>query len=207
MSWFLSKIYDRFMESAEEACLRDWRRELLEGARGDVLEVGAGTGLNLPLYPDEVASIVAVEPDPHMRGELAARVGEPPVAGVRIVDAGAEELPFEDDRFDTVVSTLVMCSVGDVGESLEEMRRVLRPGGRLLFLEHVAAHDNPGRRRWQERVEPVWKWVAGNCHLTRETAEEIEQAGFEFEELIRESMRKTFPIVRPTVRGVARKPG
>jgi ubiquinone/menaquinone biosynthesis C-methylase UbiE len=207
MSWFLSKICDRFMEAAEEACLRDWRRELLTEARGEVLEVGAGTGMNLPLYPEAVDRLVVVEPDPHMRGELAQRIGEQPGAGVELVDAGAEVLPFEEETFDTVVTTLVICSVGDVRASLEEMRRVLKPGGRLLFLEHVAAHDNPGRLKWQERIEPVWRRVADGCHLTRRTAEEIEAAGFEIEELIRESMQKAFPIVRPTVRGIACKPG
>jgi ubiquinone/menaquinone biosynthesis C-methylase UbiE len=96
-----------------------------------------------------------------------------------------------------------LCSVKDPARALAEMRRVLRPGGRLYFIEHVAADDNPGRLRWQRRVEPLWKRLMGNCHMTRQTLAEIERAGFTVENVRRESLRKAFPLVRPTVRGTA----
>lgn len=203
--WLVSKMYDWFMRDAEDACLRDWRRELLADAEGRVLEVGVGTGANLPLYPDAVTELVVVEPDRHMRAQLSAKLGDEIERDIEILDADAERLPFDDASFDTVVSTLVMCSVGDLKEALSEIHRVLRPGGRFIFLEHVAAHDKPGRRKWQERIEPVWKRFTGNCHLTRETSEQIETAGFDIESMTRESMRKALPIVRPTVRGIARR--
>ena len=195
MSRILAAIYDRIMKQTEEACLAEWRRALLKDVRGDVLEVGAGTGANLRHYPPSV-KLTLTEPDPHMRKRLPGAVA-----------AGAEELPFADGSFDTVVCTLVLCSVKDPARALAEMRRVLKPGGRLLFLEHVAAADNPKRLRWQRRVEPLWKRVMGNCHMTRDTLAEIERAGFRVEDVKRESLRKAFPLVRPSIRGTALKAG
>ena len=201
MSWLIAKIYDRFMAPTEEACLAEWRAELLGQAHGQVLEIGGGTGANLGYYPSGVELTVA-EPDPHMRQQLQARAAElRPDAD--IVDWAAEELGAADATFDTVVGTLVLCTVGDPARALREIRRVLRPGGRFIFLEHVAADEESSRHRWQRRVEPVWKHVAGNCHLTRRTEETIGAAGFAFESISRESMRKALPIIRPTIRGVA----
>ncbi|MGM0556576.1 MAG: class I SAM-dependent methyltransferase [Myxococcota bacterium] len=206
MSWLLAKIYDRFMAPAEDACLREWRQEVVTGASGRVLEIGAGTGANLDFYGSQVERLTLVEPDPHMREQLAEKVRNSGRTGVEIVPIVAEALPASDATIDTVVSTLVLCSVDDPGLTLREAHRVLRSGGELRFLEHVGAHDNPGRRKWQERIEPMWKIAADGCHLTRETAENIERAGFEMVDLTRESMRKAWPILRPTVRGVASKP-
>lgn len=195
------------MAATEEACLRGWRAELLAGVEGDVLEVGAGTGANLAHYGPLVRRLVLAEPDRHMRARLAALVAaRPPGVPVEVVDAPAERLPFADATFDAVVSTLVLCSVDDLPATLAELRRVLRPGGRLHFLEHVAATDRPGRLRWQRRLEPVWRRVAGGCRLTRTTGDAIAAAGFEVEDVTRESMRKALPVVRPTVRGRARAP-
>jgi ubiquinone/menaquinone biosynthesis C-methylase UbiE len=204
MPWLMAKLYDRMMAGTEEACLRDWRRELLSEAKGEVLEIGAGTGANLTHYPSSVTRLCLAEPDPHMRSQLEHKVAAGP-RKVEVVDAGAERLPFPDASFDTVVGTLVLCSVQDPAAAIAELYRVLRPGGQLIFLEHVAAQDNPGRLRWQRRFEPLWKRIAGNCHLTRETGAALRRAGFE---LLREehaSMRKAPPIVRPTIRGLARK--
>lgn len=201
--WLFAKIYDWMMQGVEEGCLRDWRRDLLEEAEGRVLEIGAGTGANLPIYPEAVEELVVVEPDEHMRAGLDDKMSHRAVDEVEVVDAMAEDLPFDDEGFDTVVVTLVLCSVVDLERALGEMRRVLRPGGRMLFLEHVAAHGEPTRRKWQGRLEPVWKRVAGNCHLTRETAEAIREAGFEIDDVTREEMCNAPGIFRPTVRGVA----
>jgi ubiquinone/menaquinone biosynthesis C-methylase UbiE len=207
MSWFMAAIYDRFMEGMERACGDAWRTELLADLRGDVLEIGAGTGRNLEHYRD-VARLVLSEPDPHMRKKLAdqtqrleaSRSG--PAKRIEVTAWGAEKLACEASTFDAVVCTFVLCSVRDPMRCLGEIRRVLRPHGKLVFLEHVAAED-PKRLAWQRGVEPAWKIVAGNCHLCRDTARSIEAAGFRFDRIVRESARRALPIVRPTIRGVA----
>ena len=197
-------VYDRSLSRAEAACLGDWRRELLAVAQGDVLEIGAGTGANLAYYPLAVRRLVLAEPNAGMRARLKRKVGERPE--VTVIDATAESIPLPDRAFDTVVSTLVLCSVDSPGRSLGEVWRVLKPGGRLLFLEHVAAEGRPGRLRWQRLLEPAWRCMAGNCHLTRQTAASIAEMGFLVEGLRRESIRKVAGVVRPSVRGVARRP-
>ncbi len=204
MSRLLAFVYDRLMRVTEEACLAGWRADLLAGLAGDVLEIGAGTGVNLPYYPRAVARLVVAEPDPHMRRKLEARarsLGR----DVAVSGASADALPFHDASFDAVVSTLVLCSVPDPSRALAEARRVLKPGGRFVYLEHVAADDRPARLRWQRRLEPVWKRLMGNCHLTRRTGDAIREAGFRVEREERESLRKAVPLVRPSVRGVAYK--
>jgi ubiquinone/menaquinone biosynthesis C-methylase UbiE len=207
MSWLMAAIYDRFMRDMERECGSAWRSELLGDLRGDVLEIGAGTGRNLDHYR-QVQRLVLAEPDVHMRRKLAGarRVACVSVSKrIDVVTWDAEQLESDARSFDAVVSTLVLCSVRDVARCLAEIRRVLRPGGKLVFLEHVAAED-PGRLAWQRRAEPLWKLVAGNCHLCRETARAIEDAGFRFERMTKESARKALPIVRPTIRGVALAP-
>ena len=205
MSRLMAAIYDHLMAGTEEACLREWRTDLLQTTSGDVLELGSGTGINLGLYPPSVQRIVYSEPDPHMRSRLEKRLAERPDERAEIMKISAEELPFEDHSFDGVVCTLVLCTVRNPERSLSEAYRVLRPGGRIYFLEHVIAHDNEARQRWQRRLEPVWRWCADGCHVTRDTAANIEQAGFEIEKLTRASMRKAPSIVRPTIRGTAIK--
>lgn len=207
MPWIMAAIYDRFMQKTEEHGVRDWRAELLGDLRGSVLEVGAGTGINLAHYPPQVERLVLSEPDRHMRRRLEERLAsDPPSIDVELDGSSIEALPFPDGSFDAVVSTLVLCSVPDLAASLAEVHRVLKPGGRFVFLEHVAADERPGRLLWQKRIEPFWRWFAGNCHLTRRTGQAIEAAGFVVERSVRASMRKALPFVRPTVRGVARRP-
>ncbi len=207
MGRLFAAVYDRMIAASEEACVGEWRAQLLAGLTGDVLELGAGTGLNLARYPTAVGRLVLVEPDRHRRTKLVARVDEvAPPFPVEVVDAGAERLPFDDATFDAVVSTLVLCSVPYPAAAVAEARRVLRPGGRLVFLEHVLADaDKPRRRAWQRRIEPLWKRAAGGCHLTRDTLAVIEAAGFEVEHR-RESMCKANALVRTTERGEARVP-
>lgn len=203
MPRLLASIYDRFMAETERASLHEWRTDLLSHAKGDVLEVGAGTGINLELYPKGISSLTLAEPDLHMRKRLKARAHATQRGDAKIIDAPVENLPFADASFDTVVATLLLCSVHDQAAALASIRRVLRPGGRYLFLEHVAAEENPGRLGWQKRIEPFWKIIGDNCHLTRQTLRSIESAGFSAENVTHASMRKALPFLRPTIRGIA----
>jgi len=205
MSLFMAMIYDRFMDATEEACLRRWRGELLADLEGDVLELGAGTGANLPHHPRDLSRLVLTEPDKHMRRQLEARAREH-WPDAEVTPASASALPFADASFDAVVSTLVLCSVPELDTTLREVWRVLKPGGRFLFLEHVAAAPGTGRRRLQRVVDPLWRRVADGCRLTRDTERAMLDAGFTLERIERESMRKAMAIVRPSIRGVARRP-
>ena len=205
MSWLMAALYDPFMRASEEACLARWRAELLRDLSGEVLEVGAGTGATLEHYPRAVTRLVLCEPDPHMRRKLEARLASFEPQNIRVSDASLDGLPFLPASFDAVVCSLVLCSVDDQKAALGQIRRVLKPGGRLVFLEHVAADSRPERLKWQRRIEPLWKRLMGNCHLTRRTAEAIQAAGFKIERIERESIRKALPIVRPSIRGIARK--
>jgi SAM-dependent methyltransferase len=199
--------YDRSFAKTEAAGLRDWRAALLADVAGEVLEIGPGTGLNLEHYPATVTRLVLAEPDRFMRAKLAAKVeARPAPFPIEIADAGVDPIPFAAGSFDVVVSTLVLCSVPDHEAALAEIHRVLRPGGCFVFLEHIAAVENPKRHRWQQRIEPLWKRWAGNCHLTRTTDQAIPAAGFELVEARRESIRKMPPWVRVSTRGHAVKP-
>jgi SAM-dependent methyltransferase len=192
---FFAAAYDPIVARAERAGIADARRELLQGVRGRVLEIGAGTGLNVEHYPVG-SDVTYTEPDPHMAKHLRAR-------GVDVVEAGAEKLPFDDDTFDTVVSTLVLCTVPDVPASLRELRRVLAPGGRLLFLEHVRAAPGTKLERWQDRLHGPWHAIAGGCNCNRDLVASLAAGSFSVEELRRESWRFMPAIVRPVVIGAA----
>ena len=206
MSRLLAAVYDLWMRPTEAACLSEWRAKLLATASGDVLEVGAGTGANLDHYPKALSQLVLAEPDAYMRQRLSKRCGAHGGLRVEVVDAGLEKLPMADESFDVVVSTLVLCSVPSVEQALAQVFRVLRPGGRFYFLEHVAA-DSTAAFAWQRRVEPLWRFVAGKRHVTRSTERAIEAAGFEFDVIQREPLRRAVPFIRPSIRGVARKVG
>jgi ubiquinone/menaquinone biosynthesis C-methylase UbiE len=205
MSWLMSGLYDRLMRQSEAACLDRWRGELLHDLAGSVLEIGAGTGATLAQYPDAVTRLVLCEPDRHMRRRLQARCASVRPGRAEIAEYSAAALGVSNDSFDAVVSSLVLCSVPDPAAALAEIGRVLKPRGRLVFLEHVAADGNPQRLKWQRRVEPVWKHLMDNCHLTRRTEAAITAAGFRIERIQRESIRKAMPLVRPSIRGVAIK--
>jgi len=202
-----ARIYDRTLAPLEDAGLRDWRAELLAGLTGTVVEIGAGTGLNLAHYPTSVDRLVLTEPEPAMLAQLRDRLGEVAVGiAVTAERASASSLPLGDGEADAVVCTLVLCTVPDPAAVLAEVRRVLRPGGRLVFLEHVAADDRPERLRRQRRLDHLWHHVAGGCRLTRRTEEAIVGAGFEVTDVTRESARKAPTFVRTMIRGHALAP-
>jgi ubiquinone/menaquinone biosynthesis C-methylase UbiE len=202
-----ARFYDRMTARTERAGLGDMRRELLASASGRVLELGAGTGHNLEHYTDAVAELVMTEPDPHMARRLRERLAAEPGAARNstVVEASAEDLPFDDDSFDVVVATLVFCTVPDPLRALEEARRVLVEGGELLYLEHVRS-SRPGLARWQDRLERPWGFVAAGCHPNRDTGQLLADAGFWIDSLENKKLPKAPPLVRPVIRGVARRP-
>jgi len=198
-----SAAYDRGFKGAEDAGLREMRSELLAQARGRVLELGAGTGLNLGLYPRTIETLTMVEPDPHMTKQLRQKLADSgKSAQISVVEAPGEDLPFPDGSFDTVVVTLVLCTVPDQAATLAEIKRVLAPGGALLFLEHVRAHDE-GLAKWQDRLEGPWKFLADGCRCNRDTVAAIGAAGFELGEVEQGELPKLPALVRPLVRGSA----
>jgi ubiquinone/menaquinone biosynthesis C-methylase UbiE len=189
----------------ERAGMADIRADLLRQAAGRTLEIGAGTGLNLAHYTDAVTELVVTEPDPFMATRLRDRLAaEPPKpADARVVEAPAEQLPFEDGSFDTVVSTLVLCSVNAPDRAVAEIVRVLNPAGRLLCVEHVRSPDNRRLAAWQDRLERPWGWMSGGCHPNRDTLAALAAAGLETGGLVRDGLPKVPPLVKPLVRGAA----
>ncbi len=197
-------LYEQIFKSLEKAGLADKRHELLAGARGVTLELGAGIGHNLEHYPDTVERLVLTEPDPHMAKRLRAQVAESARTNVEVVEAGAEALPFGPGEFDTVVATLVLCTVPDPGVVLSEVARVLKPGGRMLFMEHVRAGSHR-RARWQDRLNPVQNFLFGGCNLNRPTADTLRSSPLIIEELREDRMPSTAgPLVAPMIVGSAR---
>lgn len=196
-----ARCYNVRARLAERGELGQRRRALLGGAAGLALEVGAGTGENFKHYGAPVTAVVAVEPDPTMIRMAARRVREAGVP-VHLVRACGEDLPFRDQVFDTVVVTLVLCSVDDPARTLEELWRVLRPGGRLLFLEHVRA-SSKRLARWQDRLERPWGALTGGCHPNRATLDAIRNAGFETDDVEGFDLRPGIPLVHPHIQGAA----
>jgi ubiquinone/menaquinone biosynthesis C-methylase UbiE len=196
-------LYDRMAAVGERAGMADIRADLLRQAAGRTLEIGAGTGLNLAHYTDAVTQLVVTEPDPFMATRLRNRLAaEPPKpAEARVVEAPAEQLPFEDGSFDTVVSTLVLCSVNAPDRAVAEIVRVLNPAGRLLCVEHVRSPDNRRLAAWQDRLERPWGWMSGGCHPNRDTVAALAAAGLETGGLVRDGLPKVPPLVKPLVRG------
>jgi ubiquinone/menaquinone biosynthesis C-methylase UbiE len=202
-SRFHAFTYDRMSARVEKAGLRDRRRELLSAATGRVIEIGGGTGANLPFYGPGVESLTVTEPEPPMLKRLARRVREEAPL-TKVLRAPAEDLPFDDDTFDTAVSTLVLCGVDDQPRALRELRRVLRPGGQLLFLEHVRS-DDARVARLQDRMNGVNRIVA-RCECNRPTLDSIRAAGFEVAQVEHTMLEKVPPFVRPLIVGTATAP-
>ena len=213
-----ARFYDRALKATEENGLGAMRAELLAGARGRVIEVGAGTGVNVDLYGDGIEDLTLAEPDRHMAARLRARLetgegahggtGAGPASNAlaeapkHLVEAPAAALPFADDTFDTAVATLVLCTIPDPVAAIAELARVLKPGGRLLFIEHVRS-DDPDRARWQDRLEKPWRFMADGCHCNRDTEATLRASAFEVEKVEYGKMPKAMPIVRPLIRGTA----
>jgi ubiquinone/menaquinone biosynthesis C-methylase UbiE len=202
-----ARFYDRLLAKPERSGLAEMRRELLAQASGRTLELGAGTGHNLAFYTDRVSELVLSEPDPHMARRLREQLeSDPPApAKVEVIEAQAEDLPYDDGSFDTVVSTLVFCTVEDPARAVAEARRLLVEGGALLFLEHVRS-ENRRLAWWQDRLERPWGFFAGGCHPNRATEQTLADAGLWIERLDRDRLPAAPRVVKPLIRGLARRP-
>jgi ubiquinone/menaquinone biosynthesis C-methylase UbiE len=199
-----ARLYDRMAAATERAGMRERRARLLQDARGRVVEIGAGTGLNLAHYPDGIDELVLTEPGESMARRLRARLREAGL-GNEVVRAEAESLPFADRSVDTIVSTIVLCTVEDPDQALREVARVLRPGGELLFIEHVRS-DSERLARWQDRLMRPWRRVAFGCHCNRRTVDLLRAHGFELVELRHDLWRGAPVLIRPLAVGRARRP-
>jgi SAM-dependent methyltransferase len=194
-------VYDPSLWAGERAGVRALRRELVGQARGVAVEIGSGTGLNLPYYPDDLDELVLAEPDHSMRSRLEQRLGG---SGrhARVAEAPAERLPFPDGSVDTVVSTFVLCTVDAPELALREIARVLRPDGQLLFLEHVRSHS-ARLAAWQDRLAEPWRRFARGCRCNQATAELIVTCGLTLGDVREVTWRAMPPIVRPLIAGRA----
>ncbi len=203
MNRFGARIYDRFlMGASQQAGLAAKRREALAQASGEVLEIGAGTGLNLAAYPREgITRLVCTEPNLAMSSQLEARSGEAPIE-IEVVAASAEQLPFEDASFDCVTGTLVLCEASSPPAALAEIARVLRPGGHYLFLEHVRSLDHD-HAQMQDRWAPLWRRASGGCNCNRDTLATIKSSPLTLETAEVGRFPKAPKIVKPLLIGSA----
>ncbi|MGH2958646.1 MAG: class I SAM-dependent methyltransferase [Solirubrobacterales bacterium] len=196
-----ASLYDKFFALAERDGMAARRKELLSSARGRVLEIGAGTGLNVDSYPETLDRLVLSEPSEPMAKRLIDRV-----AGIslnpEVVIATAEELPFEDASFDTIVSTLVLCTVPDPAAAMTEIKRLLAPGGQLLLLEHTRS-ESPDRAKWQDRLETPWRLYGNGCYCNRDTVSIVQSAGFTWDDLQHGTIPHAPPIIKPLIQARA----
>src|SRR4051794_22944881 len=189
---FFARFYLRMASGRKARGEDEYRRELLAGLSGKVIEVGAGNGLNFPLYPETVEEVVAVEPEPLLREAATKNATEAPVP-VKVIEGVSGRLPVEDESFDAGVASLVLCSVPDQQPALGEFQRVIRPGGELRFYEHVVADKAVSARLQRLADATFWPRVAGGCHMSRDTGAVIEQAGFSVEKCKRFSFTPGAP--------------
>lgn len=202
MNIYRRVIFPRLLDlSLSGELVGRYRRELLANVQGTVLEIGFGTGLNLSYYPEHIQTITVVDPNPGM-GSLARRrmACSSITVDWQVVDA--QQLPFPNQSFDSVVSTWTLCSIPDLARALQEIQRVLRVGGKLFFLEHGLSRD-PQIQRWQHRLNPIQKVIADGCNLNRDMAQLIRGAGFQFEELEQFYMPNQPKFIGYLYRGIA----
>jgi ubiquinone/menaquinone biosynthesis C-methylase UbiE len=195
------RFYDRLNGSLDRKGLAERRERLVGSLTGDVLEVGAGTGLNVPRYRC-ARRIVAVEPDHQYLRRLRARAADAAIP-VEVIQASAETLPLPDDSFDHVVTCISLCSVTDIDAALTQIHRVLRPRGSLMFLEHI--RDSGRLGHWQHRLTPLQRRIADNCHLDRDTPAAIQNAGFRIQAIEHFTMPPAHPLIKQAVQGNAVK--
>ena len=193
------RLYDRVSARLDRAGFAERRERLVGALHGDVLEIGAGTGLNLARYR-HARRVVALEPDRRYARRLRDRALAATVP-VEVVAGSAESLPFPDAGFDHVVTTLALCSIADVDAALIEARRVLRSGGQVHFIEHVRAEG--ARARWQDRLTPLQRRVADGCHLNRDIEAALRRAGLRIEQIDRFEMPPGHPLIKPAIQGTA----
>lgn len=201
---FFAALYNPLLWRTERRGNAERRSRLLRSAGGKVVELGAGTGHNLAHY-DEQVELILTEPHEPMARRLERHLAQSGREGT-VLRAPAEALPLPEDYADTVVSTLVLCTVGDLEASLAEVRRVLRPGGQLLFLEHVAAEEGTRLHRWQRRAHGFWHGFACGCNTNRETETAIRDSGFRIEKLITDRLEFDVPLIHPLIWGRAVNP-
>ena len=193
MGFYQNQIVPRLINlSMRQRNLAAYRHRVVPAAEGRVLEIGVGSGLNLPFYTQKAELVMGLDPSPKLLS-MARRAARPASIPFDFIEGSAEAIPLEDGSVDTVVTTWTLCSIPDASRSLHEMHRVLKPAGRLLFVEHGRAPE-PNVRRWQDRLTPVWKRVGGGCHLNRAIGTLVESAGFQFERIETGYMRGPRPM-------------
>ncbi len=193
MGFYQDQILPRLINLAmRHKNLAAYRSRIVPAAEGLVLEIGIGSGLNLPFYSASVRQVIGLEPSPKLLA-MADRAGRAGARRFELIEGSAEMIPFGDGSVDTVLTTWTLCSIPAVGQALREMRRVMKPSGRLLFVEHGQAPD-PNVRWWQDRLTPAWRRIGGGCHLNRAISPLIEDAGFAFERLETSYMRGPKPV-------------
>ncbi len=203
MGWYAENVFPLVLQAVEGGAMKKLQAGLARRARGEVLEVGFGAGQTLGWYTDAVDSLVAIEPNAGFR-KIAAAAAAQAAYPVEIVDAVGEELPLDAGRFDTAVVLTTLCSVTDVSQVLRELKRCLKPGGTVLFVEHVRS-SSPGWARAQRLIEPAWRAVGAGCHLTRDPVSLMRAEGFVLPELEDVRLPGTPPLI-PFVQGVATSP-
>ena len=182
MSFYQRHVLPRLLDFAmRQKQMLPFRRRVIGAAEGTVLEIGIGSGLNLPLYGASVRVVIGLEPSPELLRMARARAARASVP-VELLEASAEAVPLEDASIDSVVTTWMLCTIPDAPRALAEMRRVLKPSGNLLFVEHGRAPE-PGVARWQDRLDPLWRRVAGGCYLNRKIDDLISASGFRIDAL------------------------
>jgi SAM-dependent methyltransferase len=182
MSFYRHHVLPRLLHLVmQQEAMLPFRRRVIGAAKGQVLEIGIGSGLNLPLYGLAVREVIGLDPSPELLLMAHDRAAAAPIP-VKLLEASAEAVPLDDASIDTVVTTWTLCTIPDAPRALAELRRVLRPGGALLFVEHGRAPES-GVARWQDRLDPLWRRVSGGCHLNRKIDDLVSGSGFRIDAL------------------------